>query len=54
MWEEAAETLDGVESSGTQPGTSRFTVGESHGAALERADAASGDGDFDDRGGEGC
>ena len=52
MLEETADKPGGVEVGGAQPGTSRFTVGEGNGAVLERDDAAIGDGDFEDIGGE--
>jgi hypothetical protein len=53
MWEEPAETLHGVEGGGAEACTAGFTIGEGAATLLERDDAALGDGDPEDRGGEG-
>jgi len=53
MLEESAEKLDGVELGRTWAGTAHFPVGESHRAVFEAHDAAVGEGDFEDIGGEG-
>ena len=52
MLEESAEKLDGVEMGRPWAGTANFTVGESNRAVLEAHDAAVGDGDPEDIGGE--
>ena len=46
------EKLHGVERGGSWASTSRLAVGESDGAVFERDDAAVGDGDPEDIGGE--
>ena len=53
MLEEAADTLDGVEVGRTWSGAAHFTGGERHRALLEAHDAAVGESDPEDRGGEG-
>ena len=53
MLEESAEKLDGVEMGRTWAGTAHFPVGEGDRAVRERDDTAVGDGDFEDRQGEG-
>ena len=53
MLEESAEQLHGVELGSAWAGTAELTGGEGDGAVLERDDAAVGDGDLEDRGGEG-
>ena len=53
MLEESADTLDGVEMGRTEAGTAHCTGGESHRAVREAHDAAVGDGDPEDRRGEG-
>jgi hypothetical protein len=50
MLEEAPDKLRGFEVGGSWACTSWFTVGEGHGAVLERDDAAVGDSDFKDLG----
>ena len=52
MLEEPADKLDGVEGGGSWARTSRLAVGEGAGAVVERDEAAIGDGDPEDRGGE--
>src|SRR5881409_1708882 len=54
MLEEPAEKLHGVEVGGAWACPSGLTIGESDGAVLERDDAAIGDSDPEDRGGEVC
>ena len=53
MLKEPADTLDGIELGGARSCTAGFTIGEGDGAVLEGDDAAIGDGDPEDRGGEG-
>ena len=53
MLEESADKLDGVEVGRTWSGAAHCTVGERHRAILEAHDAAVGDSDPEDRGGEG-
>ena len=53
MLEEAAEKLHDVEVGGAGAGTADFPVGESDGTVLEAYDAAVGDGNPEDVGGEG-
>jgi hypothetical protein len=53
MLEEPAEKLHDVKVSGAWAGTANFTVGEGDRAVLEADDALVGDGDPEDRGGEG-
>ena len=52
MLEEPAEKFHDVELGGAWARTARFTIGEGDGAVLERNDAAVGDGDLEDIGGE--
>jgi len=52
MLEEPAEKRDGVEMGGAWAGAAHFPVGEGDGTILEAHDAAIGDGDLEDRGGE--
>jgi hypothetical protein len=52
MLEEPADKLHGVEVGGSGACTARFTVGESDGAVLKRDDAAIGDSNPEDIGGE--
>src|SRR5262245_40252550 len=52
MLEEPTDKLHGVEVDGSWACTARFTIGESDGAVLERDDAAIGDRDPEDIGGE--
>jgi len=54
MWEEPPEKLQGVEVAGSWACTARLTIGASDGAVLERDDAAMGERDPEDRGGEVC
>ena len=54
MLEESAEQLQGVEIGRAWAGTAECTGGEGDGAVLERDDAAVGDGDLEDLGGEVC
>jgi hypothetical protein len=53
MREEPAEKLDGVEMGGAWAGSTPFPVGDGDGTILEAHDAAIGDGDLEDLGGEG-
>jgi hypothetical protein len=52
MLQEPADTLSGIEVGGSWACTARFTIGESNDAVLERDDAAIGDSDPEDIGGE--
>ena len=52
MVQEPADTRHGVEVGGSWACTARCTIGESDGAVLERDEAAIGDSDPEDRGGE--
>ena len=52
MLEEPAEKLHGVAVGGSGACTARLTIGEGDGTVLERDDAAVGDGDPEDIGGE--
>ena len=54
MLQEPADKLHGVEVGGSWACTFRFTIGESDGAVLKREEAAIGDSDPEDIGGEVC